>query len=138
MSTFNDPTLARHAKKALKNDWVKPTRRVFNNAKVSDHHAIIPTGTTAHLDDFEKRIFDMVARRTIAVFYPAAQFEVTTRITRVEGEPFRTDGKIIVDPGWLAVYGKEAGGDDDQAIVPVTPSESATVLAVEIKENETK
>src|SRR6267154_635371 len=139
MSTFNDPTLARHAKKALNGDWVKPTKRVFNNAKVSDHHAIIPTGASpARLDEFERKIFDMVARRTIAVFYPAAQFEVTTRITRVEGEPFKTDGKIIVDPGWLAVYGKEAGGEDDQAIVPVTPNESAGVLAVEVKENETK
>ncbi|PYK58049.1 MAG: DNA topoisomerase III, partial [Verrucomicrobia bacterium] len=139
MSTFNDPTLARHGKKALNNDWVKPTRRVFNNTKVSDHHAIIPTGASpARLDEFERKIFDMVARRTIAVFYPAAQFEVTTRITRVEGEPFKTDGKIIVDPGWLAVYGKEAGGEGDQAIVPVAHNESATVLAVEIKENETK
>src|SRR6185295_10340243 len=88
MSSFNDPTLARHAKKALNSDWVKPTKRVFNNAKVSDHHAIIPTGASpARLDEFERKIFDMVARRTIAVFYPAAQFEVTTRITRVEGEP---------------------------------------------------
>src|SRR5438477_131513 len=139
MSSFDDPTLARHAQKALNNDWVKPTKRVFNNARVSDHHAIVPTGaSSAHLDEFERKIFDMVARRTIAVFYPAAQFEVTTRITRIEGEPFKTDGKIIVDPGWLAVYGKEAGGEDDQAIVPVTPNESAKLLAVEIKENETK
>ena len=139
MSTFGDPTLARHAKKALSNDWVKPTKRVFNNAKVSDHHAIIPTGASpAHLDEYERKIFDMVARRTVAVFYPAAQFEVTTRITRVEGEPFKTDGKIIVDPGWLAVYGKEANGEDDQAVVPVSPNEPAKVLDVEIKENETK
>src|SRR5439155_12435967 len=123
LSSFEDRSLAVHAEKALKNDWVKPTRRVFNNARVSDHHAIIPTGTTAHLDDFEKRIFDMVARRTIAVFYPAAQFEVTTRITRVQGEPFRTDGKIIVDPGWQAVYGKEAQGGDEQNLVPIKPNE---------------
>jgi DNA topoisomerase III len=139
MSSFDDPTLAPHAEKALRSEWVKPTKRVFNNAKVSDHHAIIPTGTSsAHLDDFERKIFDMVARRTIAVFYPAAQFEVTTRITRVEGEPFKTDGKIIVDPGWLAVYGKEAAGEDEGAIVPVSPNETAKVLAVEIKANETK
>ncbi len=139
MSTFHDPTLARHAEKALRNDWVKPTKRVFNNAKVSDHHAIIPTGTSpGHLDEFEQKIFDMVARRTIAVFYPAAQFEVTTRITRVEGEPFRTDGKIMVEPGWLAIYGKEADGEGEQAIVPVSANESAEVLRVEIKENETK
>ena len=139
MSTFGDPALARHAEKALGNDWVKPTKRVFDNAKVSDHHAIIPTGASpAHLDEFERKIFDMVARRTIAVFYPAAQFELTTRITRVEGEPFKTDGKIIVDPGWLAVYGKEVGRGDEQAVVPVSANESARLLGVEIKENETK
>ena len=109
MGNFKDPARAQHAQKALRNDWVKPTKRVFNNAKVSDHHAIIPTGTSVgHLDEYELKIYDMVARRTIAIFYPPAQFEVTTRITRVEGEPFKTEGKIIVDPGWLAVYGKEA------------------------------
>jgi DNA topoisomerase-3 len=139
MSNFDDPSLATHAQKALHNEWVKPTKRVFNNAKVSDHHAIIPTGTSpVHLDEFERKIFDMVARRTIAVFYPAAQFEVTTRITRVDGEPFKTDGKIIIDPGWLAVYGKEAAAEDQQAIVLISPDESAKVLAIEIKENETK
>ena len=63
---------------------------------------------------------------------------MTTRITRVEGEPFKTDGKIIVDPGWLAVYGKEANGEDDQAVVPVSANETAKVLALEMKENETK
>ncbi len=139
MSTFADPSLAPHAQKALRQDWVKPTKRVFNNARVSDHHAIIPTGTSAaHLDEFERKIFDMVARRTIAVFYPPAQFEVTTRITRVETEPFKTEGKIIVDPGWLAVYGREAAGADEQAVVPVSPNETAQVLGIEIKENETK
>jgi DNA topoisomerase III len=139
MSSFDDPGLARHAKKALSSDWVKPTKRVFNNAKVSDHHAIIPTGTSpAHLDEFERKIFDMVARRTIAVFYPAAQFEVTTRITRIEGEAFKTDGKIILDPGWLGVYGREAGGQDEQAIVPVSAGESASVIGIETKQNETK
>ena len=139
MSNFDDPSLATHAQKALHNEWVKPTKRVFNNAKVSDHHAIIPTGTSpVNLDEFERKIFDMVARRTIAVFYPPAQFEVTTRITHVEGDPFRTDGKIIVDPSWLAVYGKEAAADDEQAIVSISPNESAKVLAIEIKENETK
>ncbi len=139
MSNFDDPSLATHAQKALHNEWVKPTKRVFNNAKVSDHHAIIPTGTSpVNLDEFERKIFDMVARRTIAVFYPPAQFEVTTRITHVEGDPFRTDGKIIVDPGWLAIYGKEAAAADEQAIVSISPNESAKVLAIEIKENETK
>jgi DNA topoisomerase III len=139
MGSFKDSSVATHAEKALRNDWVKPTKRVFNNAKVSDHHAIIPTGTSAgHLDEWERKVYDMVARRTIAIFYPPAQFEVTTRITRVEGEPFKTEGKIIVDPGWLAVYGKEAAGADEQAVVPVSANETAQVLAIEIKQNETK
>jgi DNA topoisomerase-3 len=139
MASFKDSSLASHAEKASRNDWVKPTKRVFNNARVSDHHAIIPTGTSVgHLDEWERKIYDMVARRTIAVFYPPAQFEVTTRITRVEGEPFKTEGKIIVDPGWLAVYGKEAAGADEQAVVPISANELAKVLAIEIKENETK
>jgi DNA topoisomerase III len=137
MSSFEDRTLATHAEKAVRSDWVKPTKRVFNNAKVSDHHAIIPTGESpVHLEEFERKIFDMVARRTIAVFYPPAQFEVTTRITRVEGEPFKTEGKVIVDPGWLAVYGKEAAVANE-AVVSVKPNESAKVLKIEIKPNET-
>jgi DNA topoisomerase-3 len=139
MSSFEDRVLAGHAEKALQNEWVKPTKRVFNNAKVSDHHAIIPTGASpAHLDEFERKIFDMVARRTIAVFYPAAQFEVTTRITRVEDEPFKTEGKVIVDPGWLSIYGKEAANEGQEAIVPVSAEESARVLKIEIKQDETK
>src|SRR2546430_15286511 len=83
------------------------------------------SASPARLDEFERKIFDMVARRTIAVFYPAAQFEVTTRITRVEGEPFKTDGKIIVDAGWLAVYGREAGGGDKPAVLSVCPDGTA-------------
>jgi DNA topoisomerase-3 len=105
MSNFSDANLAKHASKALREGWVKPNRRIFNNAKVSDHFAIVPTGTEPKgLDDKEQRIYELVAKRFIAVFYPAAQFEDTTRITRVEGEAFKTTGRIITDPGWLAGY----------------------------------
>ncbi len=99
------------AEKVLTNDWVKPNKRIFNNAKVSDHFAIIPTGNVpSGLDSDEQAIFDMVCKRFIAVFYPPAQYEQTTRVTRVEGEPFKTEGKILIVPGWLEVYGKEAEG----------------------------
>jgi DNA topoisomerase-3 len=136
---FEDPSLSVHAQKALKEGWVHPNKRIFNDAKVSDHHAIVPTGVPPKaLDDFEMKIYDMVARRFIAVFYPAAQFEVTTRITRVEGEAFKTDGKILTNPGWLAVYGKAAAGEGDDTVVAITPGEKATTDALEVKENETK
>ncbi|HWB58775.1 MAG TPA: DNA topoisomerase III, partial [Chthoniobacteraceae bacterium] len=141
MASFDNPSLSTHAEKALAQGWVKPNKRIFNNAKISDHFAIVPTGAAPKLlDEREQKIFDLVARRFIAVFYPPAQFEVTTRITTVEGEKFRTDGKIIVDPGWLAVYGRQAEGegDGDKAIVAITPNEKAKTTAVEVKDCETK
>ncbi|HTV75815.1 MAG TPA: DNA topoisomerase, partial [Candidatus Baltobacteraceae bacterium] len=78
----------------LKNDWVRPNKRIFNNAKISDHFAIIPTLVTPkHLSEPEQKLYDLVTKRFLAIFYPAAEFLVTTRITRVEGEPFKSEGK---------------------------------------------
>src|SRR5207248_2152327 len=66
-----------HARTALESNWVKPSKRIFNNAKISDHFAIIPTGTSTHgLDEVQQKIYDMIVRRFICVFFPAAQFEV--------------------------------------------------------------
>ncbi len=139
MGGFADPSLSVHAEKALQNGWVRLSRRIFDNSKVTDHNAIIPTGQApSNLDDDQRRVFDMVARRFIAVFYPAAQFEVTTRITRVEKEAFKTEGKIIIDPGWMAVYGREAAGAEDKTTVAVAPGEHAHTSKVEVKQLETK
>src|ERR1700736_1194246 len=89
-----------HARKVLDQQWVKPSKRVFYNAKISDHFAIVPTGTVPHgLDEVQQKIYDMIVRRFIAVFFPPAQFEVTTRITRVEKDAVKTEGKIIKHPG---------------------------------------
>jgi len=145
--SFESPDLKQHASTALKNDWVIKTGKVFNNAKVSDHHAIIPTGASiAGLDEVEAKLFQMVAQRFIAVFYPPARFDVTTRITRVEGEPFKSEGKVLTDPGWLAVYGKEAAGEDDgKTLVPVAAKagvagtlEPARTDSVEVREAQTR
>jgi len=141
LASFEDPTLLSHARKALERGWVVPNKRIFNNAKVSDHFAIVPTGTPPrNLSETEQKIYDMVSRRFIAVFHPPARFEVTTRITIVESEHFKTDGKIVVDPGWLAVYGRQTDGDgdSDKVIVPFVPPEMARTEAIEIKESETK
>ena len=130
--------LAAHARHALEKGWIGLNRRVFNSAKVTDHFAIIPTGVSpSKLDDFELKIYDMVARRFVAAFFPVAKFEVTTRITRVEQEAFKTDGKILTDPGWLAVYGKDAAGEDEN-VAPIKAGESAKTEFLEIKENETR
>jgi DNA topoisomerase III len=118
--------LAQHAKKALKEGYIKPTKRVFDNAKVSDHFAIIPTMQAPKaLTEAEAKLYDMVVKRFLAVFFPPAEYMVTTRITQIEGHHFQTNGKVLVNPGWLAVYGKEAQ-DEDATLVAVTPNEKAT------------
>ncbi|TMK61124.1 MAG: DNA topoisomerase III, partial [Actinobacteria bacterium] len=91
-----------------------PLARVVNDAKVDDHHAIIPTDIDHDLDDFspdERRVFDLIARRFLAVFHPPARYARTTVITLVEEERFRTRGKITLEAGWRAVYGVEADAD---------------------------
>ncbi|HEY0296000.1 MAG TPA: DNA topoisomerase III [Bordetella sp.] len=105
--------LSQHAATVVKNQWVKPNRRIFDNKKVSDHFAIIPTlQVPRELSEAEAKLYDLVLKRFLAVFFPAAEYRVTTRITEVQGHQFKTEGKILVAPGWLAVYGKEAQGED--------------------------
>jgi DNA topoisomerase-3 len=135
-----DPTLAQAARKALHNNWVRPSKRIFNNAKITDHNAIIPTGENPrNLDEAQQKLFDMIARRFVAVFYPSAEFEVTTRITRVEGEAFKTEGKVIKEAGWLEVYGRHAATEEQSdSLVAVVPGENALAAQVEVKENQTK
>jgi DNA topoisomerase-3 len=129
--------LGSFAGKILKEGWVKPNKRIFDNAKISDHHAIIPTvESTDKLDEFERKVYDLVAKRFLAIFYPAAHFEVTTRITRVEEEPFKTEGKILLIPGWLEVYGQEIGGE--VPLVPVQENESVKTQEIEVKSLETR
>ncbi len=103
-----------HAQKVLAEGWVRPNKRIFNNAQISDHFAIIPTAHEAkNLDEMEAKVFDMIARRFVAAFYPAAEFDVTTRISTVApGHDFKTEGKVLTNPGWLAVYGRTTVEDD--------------------------
>ncbi|EEF59424.1 DNA topoisomerase III [Pedosphaera parvula] len=123
----------------LKQDWVRPNKRIFNNAKVSDHFAIIPTALAPkNLSEPEQKLYDLVTKRFLAVFYPAAEFLVTTRITRVDGEPFKTEGKVLVNPGWMAVYGKEVQSDDTPTLVAVQQNEKVDTKNVEVIANQTK
>ena len=107
--------LAAHANKVLEEKWLGPNKRIFNNAQISDHFAIIPTVETPKpLEDMEAKIYDMIARRFVAVFYPSAEFDITTRISTVAGHDFKTEGKVLTFPGWLAVYGKATLDDSSQ------------------------
>jgi DNA topoisomerase III len=137
--------LARHARVGLNEGYIKPVKRVFDNTKVSDHFAIIPTlQAPKSLTEIEAKLYDLVVKRFIAVFYPPAEFMVTTRISTVTTEgaaaqayQFQTNGKVLVKPGWLAVYGKEAQ-EDDANLVVVGPAEIAATEHVDVNALKTK
>lgn len=111
------------AKQVLDKGWVKPNKRIFDNSKISDHFAIIPTlQAPKNLSEPEQKLYDLVVKRFLAVFFPAAESRVTTRITEVVGHHFKTEGKVLVEPGWLQIYGRETSGDDAN-LVPVQKDE---------------
>lgn len=138
------------AKEALRSGWVDAAgRRVFDNKKVSDHFAIVPTGTVPRgLTDVEQKIYDLVVRRFVAVFFPMAEFEETVRTTVVGAHHFRTTGKVLVIAGWRAVWGQEAEADEDKdkegaaSLPALTAADGspakAKVHSIEVKEDATK
>ena len=131
--------LAPHALTALNGNYIKPNKRIFDNAKVSDHFAIIPTlQAPSGLSDAEQKLYDLVVRRFMAVFYPSAEYLVTTRISLCMTHSFKTEGKVLVKPGWLAIYGKEAESEatddkDSKSLVPVKPGERVRLEAAEAR-----
>ncbi len=133
-----DRDYAPFAKVVLKNGWVKPNRRIFDNSKISDHFAIIPTlQAPKNLNDAERKLYDMVVRRFLAVFHPSAEFLQTTRITVVGEHRFRTEGKVLQSAGWLAVYGR-ATQDEGETLVPVGAGEKVKSLEVAATAHQTK
>ena len=133
--------LAPHAKLAIKNSYVRKLPRVFDNKKVSDHFAIIPTlQAPSGLSEAEQKVYDLVVRRFMAVFFPPAEFLTTTRISRVADQAFKTEGKVLVNPGWMAIYGKDAQDDekDGEVLVAVKPEEKAHVAEALVKDLKTR
>ena len=127
--------------KVINNKWIKPNKRIFNNAKISDHFAIVPTGKvpTAALKEQEQKIFDLVTKRLIAIFFPSAEFETTRRITRIENDSFLTTGKVLVEPGYLEVYGRKPGvATEKNELIPAETGDKAKTSSIEIIAEETK
>src|SRR5260221_92136 len=125
------------ARQIVKQGWVKPNKRIFDNTKISDHFAIIPTlQTPKHLNEAEQKLYDMVVRRFLAVFYPAAESLQTTRITKVAEHHFKTEGRVLQSAGWLAVYGR-AAGEDEKTLPAIEQSEQVSVLEVAEQANQT-
>ncbi len=130
--------LSGFARRALDQGYVKPSKRVFDNTKVSDHFAIIPTNQQpGALSEAEAKLYDMVTRRFLSVFYPAAEFLVTTRISRIGEQRFRTEGRILVVPGWLEIHGRAQQGDEAD-LPAVATGEQVLAESVDLLELKTR
>ena len=132
--------LARHAQLVLQSDWVdEKNKRIFNNKQISDHFAIIPTSTPpSGLDANESKIYNLILKRFISVFYPPAQWDVTTRTSELGEHQFKTEGRVLVEPSWLAIYGKDNQPED--TLPPLSPEDhdKASFLDAELHSDETK
>lgn len=118
LKSYEAYTAPLYGKKLIK------SKKVFDNSKVTDHHAIIPTGVQPQgLSDMEQKVFDLIARRFIAVFYPDCKFSTTTVLGEVEKVEFKVTGKQILDPGWRVIFGKdqqeETKDGDEERVLPV-------------------
>jgi DNA topoisomerase III len=137
------PSLAPFAEKLLALSKLPVNRRIVDDAKVTDHHAIIPTGKklSGDLPPDEARVYDLVARRFLAVFFPAARFENTTVITEVRGETFLSKGRVVLEAGWRALYPDGVGGKKEKeppVLPPIEVGQEWRVAKVGVKEGETK
>lgn len=118
LKSYEAYTAPLYGKKLIK------SKKVFDNSKVTDHHAIIPTGVQPQgLSDMEQKVFDLITRRFIAVFYPDCKFSTTTVLGEVEKVEFKVTGKQILDPGWRVIFGKdqqeETKDGDEERVLPV-------------------
>ncbi len=132
--------LAPHARKVIASNWIDPNdKRIFNNKQISDHFAIIPTNTIPkNLDSNEWKIFNLVAKRFIAVFYPPAEWDVTTRLTFVSEHEFKTEGRVLFSPSWLSIYGKDQMGEDQLPALNDADSAQSRFIDCQLVEDETR
>ncbi len=131
--------LREFARTALEKNYIKKDRRIFDNRKISDHHAIIPTGLLPkNLSEAEQKIYLMVAQRFLAVFFPAASFLITRRLSVVQEETFLTEGKIMTEPGWKAIYGKVEADGEKTMLEPLADTAEVVCDHIDKEQKETK
>jgi DNA topoisomerase-3 len=139
LGELTQPAYAAHAARIMDGGWVKPNKKIFDNTKISDHFAIIPTSTIPkNLSDDESKIYDLVVRRFLAIFFPAAEFNKTVRTTTVAAHRFKSVGSVLIEEGWMAVYGREADEDGGGALTKVDPGEAVQTIKVETVGMQTK
>jgi DNA topoisomerase-3 len=137
------PELAPFAEKLLGLSRLPISKRIVDDAKVTDHHAIVPTGKkpSGELPPDEAKVYDLVARRFLAVFFPAARFENTTVVTEVRNETFLSKGRVVLEAGWRVLYPDGVGGKKEKeppVLPPIQVGQEWRVAKVGVKEGETK
>jgi DNA topoisomerase-3 len=137
------PELSPIAEKLLEKQKLPISKRIVDDSKVTDHHAIIPTNKKPPdgLPSDEAKVYDLVARRFLAVFFPAARFENTTVVTEVREETFLSRGRVVLEAGWRALYPDGVGGRKEKeppVLPPIEVGQEWAVIKVGIKEGETK
>ncbi len=137
MQTLQGTEYARFATEALSKGYVRMDKRIFDESKVSDHHAIIPTNVVpGELSEPERKIYQAVVQRFLAVFFPPARFQNTTRISIVSGEHFRTEGKVLEEPGWKAIYGVDK--KEEEILAPLKAGAKYVAKEVVLKQDATR
>ena len=134
------PEFMPFAQEILEKNWIdSKNKKIFDNKKISDHFAIIPTiKAPSDLSDEETKIYNMIVKRFLAVFYPAAEFDITTRCSKIAEYEFWTEGKVLTFPGWLTVYGKTLDGGETLPALSENNEESAKVIEVHSEEDQTR
>jgi DNA topoisomerase III len=137
------PELSPFARELLGKPKLPITRRIVDDSKVTDHHAIVPTNKRkpGNLTSDEARVYDLVARRFLAVFFPAARFENITVVTGVREEAFLSKGRVVLEAGWRALYPAGAGGKKEKeppVLPPIEAGQEWAVAKTGVKEGETK
>ena len=137
------PELSPFAEKLLEEQKLPISKRIVDDSKVTDHHAIVPTNkkSSGNLPPDEAKVYDLVARRFLAVFFPAARFENTTVVTEVREETFLSRGRVVLEAGWRALYPDGVGGRKEKeppVLPPIEVGQEWAVAKVGVKEGETK
>jgi DNA topoisomerase-3 len=137
------PDLAPFAEKLIGEQKLPISKRIVDDSKVTDHHAIVPTNKkfSDGLSPDEAKVYDLVARRFVAVFFPAARFENTTVVTEVREETFLSRGRVVLEAGWRALYPGGFGGRKEKeppVLPPIEVGQEWAVAKVGVKEGETK
>lgn len=127
------------ATEALEKNYIRPNKKIFNNAKISDHHAIIPTNILpGNLSEPEFKIYQLVVQRFLSVFFPSAVFHNTKRFSIVKENTFLTEGRILLEAGWKAIYGTGGGEGKDKILTPLPEQADISCIQVEKSKHDTK